>query len=208
MFIINISVFLSILGLLVILFFPVARLFILKSFIAGVLIGIMAFLIFISFTVFILFLKRFAEIYLVSSGVGSVESFKLSYKLIEKNILSIFLMWLVCVGISFALGIGMVIIIVTMGLPAIFLGVIIYGLVGNLGVIVLSVLAIALVMILIIFINTIFNVFFQTIWILFFKEIANPDNDSEEILAVPQKNNEEILANNVVEPGGVYNAKE
>lgn len=206
-FLINAIVLATVIGLLVILAFPVIRLFILDSKMAAVLMGIMAIFIFISFNIFVSFLKKYAEIYLISSNVGPLDAFRLAYNLIEKNILNSLLMWLVCLGIVFALGMGAAIAVFTLGLPLLFLGVAIYGIVGGIGVALLATVAIAVFLVLIFFVNSIFNVFFQTIWILFFREIAKTDEEKKEEELVSEESEKNILENTVAEPGGVYNSK-
>jgi len=206
-FLINAIALAAIIGLLLILSFPVIRLFILDSKMAAVLMAIMAIFIFISFNIFVSFLKRYAEIYLISSNVNPWDAFKLAYGLIEKNILNTFKMWLVCLGIVFILGIGMIISIFVLGIPLLILGIILYGIVGNFGTVLFVIIAIIIFLALIFFANSILNVFFQTIWILFFREIAKTDGEKEEEISILEKSEQHILENGTIEAPGVYNSK-
>lgn len=208
MFLISLTAIVTSLGLLIILAVPVIRLIVLESYVLGIVLGIVAFFIFFTFMILLSFLIRYAEIYLVSSNLGALESMKLGYRLFEKNIGNSILMGLIFMGISFVVGIGILFMLFALGIPTMLIGLVIYGVAGETVSIGLFVLAVILFMLLMIFISSLMNVFSQAVWVLFFEEIAREKEDDTFVDENVQEEKNEVVENNGVEVGGVYNSKE
>lgn len=208
MFLISLATMCSSIGLLVILAVPVIRLFVLKSYVAGSILGIFALFIFITFIILLSFLIRYAEIYLVSSNLGAYDSMKLGYRLFEKNIGNSLLMGLVFMGINFVVGMGILVMLFVLGIPTMLIGIVIYGVAGKTVSITLLILAVLLFMFLMIFISAVMNVFAQAVWILFFEEIARENNEENIAPEIVKEEKEEIAVDSSVEVEGVYNSKD
>ena len=202
MIFLSLSVSFSFLILIGILFFPIVRLFMLEAYGAAFLMGFVAILILFSFSIFAYFMKKYAEVYLVSSLVNPISALKLAYSLLEKNLGNTFLMGLICVGIGFVFGIGLVVILIGIVLPTTIIGFLIYKIIGEIGFIILSIFGFFFLFILILFFNSVYNVFFESIWILFFREIAKGEDNQEKetatdknVLNIPER--ESVGINNI-----------
>ncbi|MFZ2153766.1 MAG: hypothetical protein WAV16_00880 [Candidatus Moraniibacteriota bacterium] len=168
-FFINLYFSLITIGLTLILFFPVIRLFMLESYGAGIFLAIVAFLIVISSVVLFSFLRKYAQIYLVSGDLKFKESIRLAFALLEKNMKDSFIFGLVNLALGIILGLGLLFV----ALIILAIGAAIYALLaGKMVAMVLMGLGGLLLFILVAWFSSGVAVFFQTMWILFFIEIA------------------------------------
>lgn len=177
MFLMNLIFSVAVLVVIAIMAFPIVRLFMLKAYIAGALMSLVAICILISLFVLIFFLSKYAQIYLVSSNIGPVASIKLGYQLFEKNLITSFKMGAVLILVNIVLGMGLFLSIIILGLPFILLLFLSYGILGNVGAAVMGISGGVAVLFLVIFINAVYIVFSQTYLILFFQEIAKENNN-------------------------------
>lgn len=190
---INLFFFLLSVALLFVLGFPVVRLFLAKAYGWGILFGFIAIIIFISFATFAYFIRKYAEIYFISSQMRPSEAITLGYNLAEKNLGNTFLMGLVSFGVGIVFGFGVLFVLMAIIIPFVILGFIFkMVLLSKMAIAVLIVIGVTLLVILILFINSIYNVFFESMWILFFKEIAK-EEDPQEIIVITGETEEHAL---------------
>lgn len=160
-----------------VLAFPVVRLVILESYGVAILLGIVALLILISLGILFFYIRRYAQIYLISSDLNVSNSVKLAYGLFEKNIKESLIMGIVSIGINFVIGIVFVFVFLLLLIPGSIIGVLVYNTGQQMIMIIAGILAIILFIGLTFFISSILNVFFETMWILFFNEIGKSRED-------------------------------
>lgn len=172
LFVINIIFGFLFLGLIIILFLPVIFLFHMKSYIAAILLAILAFFILVPLVILFAFLKKYAYFYLVLTKIGTRRSIESAYQVFRKNILVSLIMALVLMAVGIIAGLAVFIIVFLLAIPFLFVGLIFYLIFSKLGIFIIAALG-ALTFILIIFLFiSIREAFFQTAWVLFFKEIA------------------------------------
>ena len=160
------------LGLIIVLFLPVAFLFYEKSYIAAVLLAILALFILIPLAVLFAFLKKYAYFYLVLTKLSVRRSIESAYQVFCKNILASLIMALLLLAIGIMAGIAVFILILFLVVVFLFAGLMFYLAFAKLGIFIIAALG-ALAFILIIFLfSSVREAFFQTAWLLFFKEIA------------------------------------
>ncbi len=182
LFLINLFFSLAFLILIFILAFPVIRLFIFKSYLIASSLGLVAVVLLVSIFILFFYLKRYAELYLISSDLSVLNSIKLAYKLFEKNIKESFIVSLILIALNIIIGIILTLITLGLFVPGGILGVIAYTTMGELTAIVFIIMATLFFVGLIVFVRSILNVFFESIWVLFFYEIANKKEDPNNLL--------------------------
>lgn len=160
------------LGILVVLFLPVAFLFHIKSYITASLLLILAILIFIPLIILVSFLKKYAYFYLVLAKLGIRRSVESAYQVFRENTLASLIMALLLLVIKIIAGIIMFIIIFPLALIFLLAGLIIYLLLAKIGIFIAAGLGILIFIFIIFLLSSIMTAFFQTAWLLFFKEIA------------------------------------
>lgn len=185
-FLIDLFFSLAFLVSLFVLAFPVVRLFMLKSYGVAISLGIVAILLFVSIGFLFFYLRKYAQMYLVSSDVNVSDSLKLSYKLFEKNIKESLIMGVLVVATNFVVGIGFMVLIMVLLVPSAIIGVIVYNIGQKPIMIAALVLAIILFVGIMMFISSVVTVFFETIWVLFFGEIGK-DGEESEVLGEKEK---------------------
>ncbi|MGW8184502.1 MAG: DUF7544 domain-containing protein [Candidatus Moraniibacteriota bacterium] len=178
--------------------FPVVRLFILKSYGIAIFLGLVGLMLILFVSILYFYLLRYAQIYLISSNLGVVESIKLAYRLFEKNMKESLIMGLVMIAVSFVLGIGIFLIVLAIFIPGGILGVLVYKTMSDLALIVLGILAGLLILGIFIFISSVLNVFSQTVWILFFNQIAKQEEKRDGLET--EKEATKIIEGTEVEP--------
>lgn len=160
------------LGAILVLATPVVFLIFLKSYIWAILLGILAVLIIITLVILAAFLKEYANLYLVLSGIGIRSSLESAFKLFKKNLgpSIIFSLILIATGIIF--GIAVLFSIFVMALIFLAVGFLTYAVFAKMGAIVVAAFGGLTLLLIILFLQSVFETFRQTSWVLFFREIA------------------------------------
>ena len=198
LFLTNLLFFISIIISTFVLVFPVARLFILKSYVIAFSMGLVAFVLLISILILFFYFKRYTEMYLISSDLNIINSIKLAYRLFEKNIKESFIMSLLLMVVNLVMGTILFVALIVILVPVGVLGAIIYGLVGKLVLVILASLVFLMLVGALIFISSILNVFVQSVWVLFFIQIAKQKKIDDALLT--DKKSIELLDKSEVEP--------
>ncbi|MFA6183511.1 MAG: hypothetical protein WC682_00235 [Parcubacteria group bacterium] len=183
LFLVDMLFFIALIVSMFILIFPIVRLFILKSYSIAFSMGLVAFMLLISIFILFFYLKKYTQMYIISSDLNIANSIKLSYRLFEKNIKESFIMSLVVVAVNMVISMGLFFALLVAIIPIGVLGAIIYGLVGKLLLIIFACLFFLILIGGLIFVSSILNVFFQSIWVLFFVEIAKQKEIDGSLLA-------------------------
>ena len=160
------------LGMLVVLFLPVAFLFHLKSSIAAVLLMSLAILIFIPLAILISFLKKYAYFYLVLAKSEIKSSIENAYQVFQQNILSSLIMALFLLIVKMIAGFTAIILIFPLILIFLPAGLIFYFFFAKTGIIIAAILGMPILILIMLLLGSAVTAFCQIAWFLFFQKIA------------------------------------
>lgn len=197
-FLLNMLFFFSFLVFIFILVFPVIRLFILESYGAAIFLGMVAFFLLIFVAVLVFYLKKYAQLYLIGGDLGVIESIKLAYRLLEKNIKESLIMGLVMMVVGLILGLGIILVAMLIFIPGGLIGLAVHDLMSKATITGLVLMFWILIIVLFILISAVLNVFYQTSWILFFDQIAKQELPEEKVVA--QEKTPKIIKEPGIEP--------
>ncbi|MEF3692105.1 MAG: hypothetical protein V3574_03580 [Candidatus Moraniibacteriota bacterium] len=179
-FLLDFILFFIYFSIILILIFPVVRLFVLKAYGPGFFLALTAFLIFISFSFLLYFIKKYAEIYLIGGGVNPSRAFGLAYDLIGKNPKNTLLAGLAAIVVNILFSVLATLILFGITIPFILLGFSLELLweksLETSVVVFVSVIFFGLL----IFINSVYNVFIGAFWVIVFRFLALDKNKEEE----------------------------
>ena len=163
---------------------PVFLLFFMKLIIPGIIAAVLAVVIFIPLMILVCFLGKYTVFYIVLSDLGIRSSLENGYQLFRKNIFSSIIMALFFIPINIVLFFAAVIILIIVGIIFLIIGLALYAILSNVGVVVAVILGLLILLVSFICMGSVYQVFCQTAWFLFFKEIAAVKEDEiEEIIA-------------------------
>lgn len=160
------------LGLIIVLFLPVTFLFYVKSYIAAVLLAILALFILIPLAVLFAFLKKYAYFYLVLAKLGIRRSIENAYQVFCKNILASIIMALILLAVGIIAGLAVFILVIFLAIAFLFMGLMFYLAFAKLGIFIIAALGILIFILIVFLFSSVREAFFQTAWLLFFKGIA------------------------------------
>lgn len=163
--------FFVILVLTIVLAIPVVYLIATKSWIAAVLVGVLAVAIFIPLIFIFSLTKAYAEFYVILSGLRVRSAIETGYDLLLKNIGNSIVFALLLLAVSFAAGIILLpvaglalLILVPSGIAFFYLNKIAFG--------IFLFFAILIFLAAILFVSSIFRAYTMTAWTLFFRALA------------------------------------
>lgn len=194
LFLLNLFISLFTLLVALALITPVVFLFLLKAFAWAILLGIFAAIFIVVLATLAFFLRKYANLYLVMSGLGIKSALERAFELLRKNLaasINFFLLMLASVILFFVL-LALLFALLLM-VPSFFIpGYTIHSI-----VLIPLVLFAFLILAIVLLAESVFEVFYQSAWILFFQEIAAaPDKKpaKEEMVKIAQKalNPEEV----------------
>lgn len=180
-----ISIFsgLFILGALLILFPPVAFLFLNHNYIISGIMAVFAVIIFIPLIILVAYLRIFGYLYAVLGGLKSWSAIENAYSLFQKNISASLLMAVIFIPLNILLFLVILFALVPITLAILPLGIILFIFEGLFGAGIAGVIGLSILAILFIYLRSFMEVFTEAAWILFFHEIAAPKE--KEIVAEP-----------------------
>jgi hypothetical protein len=186
LFFLYITLFFLITAAVIVLAIPVIFLFTVKAYLLGIMLSVIAILIFIPLIVLASYIKTYGELYVVSGKLSSGNAISASYELFGKNLAASLIMGLLFIPIGIILMMGMIIAIAPLAVLAF-----VFAYLGKIGIAVTVILGIIIFLIILI-IQSVFQVFHQTAWLLFFHEIATPEIE-EKIEETVSETEEEII---------------
>ena len=173
-FLISIFSGLLMLGALLILFPPVAFLFLNHNYIIGSIMAVFAVIIFIPLIILVAYLRIFGYLYAVLGGLKSWSAIENAYSLFQKNISTSLLMAIIFIPLNILLFLIILFALVPIALAILPLGIILFIFAGPFGAGIAGVIGLSILAILFIYLRSFMEVFTQAAWIFFFHEIATP----------------------------------
>ena len=169
----------ALLAILTAVFLPVVFLFLVKSYVLGVLMAAAAIIIVIPLAVLFFFMKKYAYFYLVLSDLNIKSSLEQGYQLFRKNILESLIMGLLFIPLGIIIAFVIITALIIIAIPFAIVGVALYAVSVKAGVVVIIIVGISALIILFVFIQSIYQTFYQTTWYLFFQQIASIKTEEE-----------------------------
>lgn len=188
---------LFILGVFLILLLPVVYLFLIKSFILGIITSACAFFIFIPIVILACFIRKYAHFYIVISELSIMSALDSAYRLFKNNIFSSIIMALLFFPIGIILAMAMLTLFFSLGLIFLGIGMLFYAVFSKIGVFAVTALGILILIAIFLAASSVYQVFFYAAWMLFFKEIALVR--TEEVCVAE----EELIEKKLPSPEGV-----
>jgi hypothetical protein len=185
---------LALLAILIAIFLPVIFLFIVKSYVLGVLMALVAVIIVIPMTVLFFFVKKYAYFYLVLSDLNIKSSLEQGYQLFRKNISGSLIMGLLFIPLGIVLAFLLISSLLIIAIPFAIIGVAFYAASLKAGLIVTIIGGILAIIFLMLLIQSIYQTFYQTTWYLFFQQIASiktKEEVKEEVVILKKAPNPE-----------------
>ncbi|HOF42268.1 MAG TPA: hypothetical protein PLF30_03855 [Candidatus Moranbacteria bacterium] len=180
LFLLEVFVGIALALLAIILFVPIAQLFVLKAYALGILSLIGAAAIMLGLIVISFFLIKYGIFYIILTNMKLRQSLESAYSLFRKNIKESLLM----AAILFVLNIFAFILFLTLltfisiaFIPLVLIAFLVFA---KTGVIIILTVALIIILTMTFFLSSIFAAFMQTAWLLFFKQIAADKNDEEK----------------------------
>ena len=168
---IGLIVFLTI----IILGTPVFILFYYQMWVRAVLLLILALFILVPETILLNLILKYAQRFIVLKDKGIIESMRLGFEIIKKNLGPTILIALILIGINILIGIGFLILMVIcgiiIGIPLVLLGIILWALINWVGVVLVVILGLLLLFLIAVFVRAIITTFNYNVWTLAFKEL-------------------------------------
>lgn len=186
-FLIDLLCGIFILGAMLVLFPPVYFLFSAHSYIIGVLMAIVAAIIFIPLIILVAYLRIFGYLYAILGKLKPWASIENAYSLFRKNIGSSFLMAICLIPVGIILFLLIAFLIIPLAIVLAPLALIFFLIAGHIGAIIVGAFGLLILGVFLIFLKSVMEVFTQAVWVLFFHEIASP----KEPEAVPEEEKEE-----------------
>lgn len=200
-FLLNLVLFFIYLSVFLILVFPVARLFILKAYGPGFFLAMTAFLIFISLSFLLYFIKKYAEIYLIGGGVNLNRAFGLAYELVGKNPKNTLLAGLMAIVANILFSILATLVFFGVTIPFVLFGFSMEFFWEKSLETFIGVTVMVIFFGLLIFLNSVYNVFIAAFWVIVFRFLAmDKKEDKEKIKEFLQEEEREIKAGLEEEP--------
>jgi hypothetical protein len=177
--------FLAVLAIVIVLAVPIIYLAAAKFWIGTIFVGILAVAISIPLIFIFALTQKYAEFYIILSGLRVKSAIEAGYNLLVKNIINSIIFWLlllvvfivtVVISVSVA-GITLIILV-----PA---GIVFYYL-SKIAFAIFIAFAIILFLVVIFFIKAIFQTYSTAAWTLFFQEIAKVEKPEAETVAEPE----------------------
>ena len=182
--------FLFFLGLAITILVPVLFLVETRAIVASIFVGIIAVLIFLPVAFLSRFVNMLAVIYIVFGNLSLFESISNGYALMRKRIGPVIITWLVVAGISFAITIALVPIVLVLGVMFFGVGAAGFAIFGENAIITTVIIAIGIFLLILIPLGAILQTFNHSVWVEFFLQVAKTDEDVPE----PGKNDQKTVA--------------
>lgn len=183
--------FIATLVILSVLALPAVFLAIKGSWVSAVVMGILAFAIFLPLVFILALTNVFAEFYIILSGLKVWSAIEAGYNLLLKNVKNSIIFGLLLIVVNIAAGIVFLpvaglalLVLVPTGILFYFLNKIVFG--------IFVFFAVALFLLAVLFVSSIFLTYKTTAWTLFFREIAKVE--SEEVAKVAAEEPEKEIA--------------
>lgn len=173
-FLISIFSGLFIFGALLILFPPLAFLFLNHNYLIGTLMAAIALIIFIPLVILTSYLRIFGYLYAVLGSLKSWTSIENAYNLFRKNISTSLLMAVIFIPLNILLFLAILFALVPIALAIFPLGIVLFVFAGPFGAGITGAIGLAILAILFIYLRSFMEVFTEAAWIFFFHEIAAP----------------------------------
>lgn len=183
-FLISIFSGLFMLGALLILFPPVAFLFLNHNYIIGSIMTVFAVIIFIPLIILVTYLRIFGYLYAVLGCLKSWSAIENAYNLFQKNIIASLLMAAIFIPLNILLFLIILFALVPIALAILPLGIILFIFAGPFSAGIAGVIGLSILAILFIYLRSFMEVFTQATWIFFFHEIAAPKEKETAIETV------------------------
>lgn len=153
---------------------PVVFLFYRGAYIFGVMMAVMALVIFIPLIIILAFAKTYGYIYIVLGKLSPLASLEAAYNLFLSHLVSSLIMGLLLIAVSIVFGIGIILGLLPLALFFFVLGLFAKLILGTIGVTIVIAIGVILFLVIILSLRSAYETFTQSAWILFFFEIASP----------------------------------
>ena len=156
----------------IILFPPVAFLFWNHNYIIGVLMAIIAAIIFIPLIILIAYIKIFGYLYSILGNLKAWAAIENAYLIFKKNILSSLIMSVLIILANIIVFFILLFAIIPLLIIFLPLALIFFLLLGKIGAITIGCFGFFILLAILVFLRSLLGVFSQSVWVLFFHEIA------------------------------------
>lgn len=158
---------------LTILGIPVILLFINKMFVRGILLLLLAFVIFIPLVIVASFMNIYGFRYVVINKQKVLSAIKQGLELFKANLADSIVMALLLWVVNLASGLALFFIILILAVPLVLIGFMSYFIGGVVGIGISVGLGVLLLFVLLAFFTAVLNVFKETVWTLTFRELIH-----------------------------------
>lgn len=150
---------------------PIALLFYYKMFLRGVILALIALVIFIPLSIVINYMGIYSYRYVVLKNKQVIESLKLGFNLFAKNIWQSIVFSLILMLVGIVVAIGSILVVIAIGIPFAIIGIIAFSLAQWIGAGIVIAIGILAFLVIMVVIGSAVATFQSSLWTLAFKEL-------------------------------------